>query len=106
MKAEELSKLNEVVGILSNYPTNYQAKALLGQITRFINNNRGNRFQKTILSNAGILEGSNKPVEIIQEESRISLMDAKRIRESQDESDENVLATSETIRKTRRKKAE
>jgi hypothetical protein len=49
------------------------------------------------MNNAGILEGSNKPKDVIEKENRISLMDAKKKR---DESIVQEVVTS--VRKSRK----
>lgn len=99
MEQNDIKQLTDTIGVLSKY-NDFATRALIGQIQRYINNNRSNnRFKPQIMSDAGILEGSNKPKEVVDKESRVSLMEAKEMYEA------NVLATSETtIKKTRKKK--
>ncbi len=94
MTNEELKVLTDAIGVLSNYPANYRAKALAGQISNFLNNNRTNRFERQINTTAGVLNA--KQIEYAPTK-KISLMEAKELNENQN-AEGNVLATSETKR--------
>jgi len=94
MTNEELKVLTDAIGVLSNYPANYRAKALAGQISNFLNNNRINRFERQINPNAGVLNA--KQIEYTQPK-KISLMEAKELNEIEN-AEGNILATSETKR--------
>jgi len=94
MTNDELKVLTDAIGVLTNYPANYRAKALAGQISNFLNNNRTNRFERQINSNAGILNA--KQIEY-KAEPKITLMQAKEMNEMEN-AETNVLATSETKR--------
>jgi hypothetical protein len=94
MTNEELKVLTDAIGVLSNYPANYRAKALAGQISNFLNNNRTNRFERQINPNAGVLNA--KQIEYTQPK-KISLMEAKELNEIEN-AEGNILATSETKR--------
>jgi hypothetical protein len=87
MTNEDLKQIAEILPILAKYPTNYQAKSLLQQIQRILNNN----------SKGGILAPQPKSTSQIIEDKRVSLLEAKQIREEIIEAEEptNVLATSE-----------
>jgi hypothetical protein len=97
MTNEDLKQIAEILPILAKYPTNYQAKSLLQQIQRILNNNNGNRFKPVTNSKGGILAPQPKSTSQIIEDKRVSLLEAKQIREEIIEAEEptNVLATSE-----------
>ena len=97
MTNEDLKQIAEILPILAKYPTNYQAKSLTQQIQRILNNNNGNRFKPVTNSNGGILAPQPKTQSQVIEDKRVSLLEAKQIREEGIQEDEpvNVLATSE-----------
>jgi hypothetical protein len=97
MTNEDLKQIAEILPILAKYPTNYQAKSLLQQIQRILNNNNGNRFKPVTNTKGGILAPQPKSTSQIIEDKRVSLLEAKQIREEIIEAEEpvNVLATSE-----------
>ncbi len=97
MEQNDIKQLTDTIGVLSKY-NDFASRALSGQIQRYINNNRSNnRFKPQVMGDAGILEGSNKPKDVIEKENRISLMDAKKKR---DESIVQEVVTS--VRKSRK----
>ena len=105
MTNEDLKQIAELLPILSKYPTNYQAKSLLQQIQRILNNNSGNRFKSVRNTNGGILAPEPKTQSQIIEDKRVSLMEAKRLNEeNQDNESGQVLAHSENIKRTRKPK--
>jgi hypothetical protein len=97
MTNEDLKQIAEILPVLAKYPTNYQAKSLLQQIQRILNNNNGNRFKPVTNTKGGILAPQPKSTSQIIEVKRVSLLEAKQIREEIIEAEEpvNVLATSE-----------
>ena len=97
MTSEDLKQIADILPTLAKYPTNYQAKTLMQQIQRILNNNNGNRFKAVKNTNGGILAPEPKTQSQIIEDKRVSLLEAKRLREEgiQEEEPVNVLATSE-----------
>jgi len=97
MTNEDLKQIADILPVLAKYPTNYQAKALMQQIQRILNNNHGNRFKPVTNSKGGILAPAPKTQSQIIEDKRVSLLEAKQIREEGIEDNEpvNILATSE-----------
>lgn len=97
MTSEDLKQIAELLPILAKYPTNYQAKSLMQQIQRILNNNSGNRFKLVTNSKGGILAPEPKTQSQIIEDKRVSLLEAKRIREEgfAEEEPVNLLVTSE-----------
>jgi hypothetical protein len=97
MTNEDLNKVAEILPILAKYPSNYQAKSVMQQVQRLLNNNQGNRFKLVTNSKGGILQPEPKTTSQIIEDKRVSLLEAKQIREEGllNEEPTNVLATSE-----------
>lgn len=103
MTNEDLKQISELLPILSKYPTNYQAKSLMQQIQRILNNNSGNRFKAIRNTNGGILAPEPKTQSQIIEDKRVSLMEAKRLNEEGLNSEPtDVLAHSENVKRTRK----
>jgi hypothetical protein len=97
MNPEDSKILTDAIGMLTKYP-DYNSRSLSAQIQKYLNARKhGNRFAPQTINNAGILEGSNKPKDVIEKENRISLMDAKKKR---DESIVQEVVTS--VRKSRK----
>ncbi len=89
--------LTDAIGMLTKYP-DYNSRSLSAQIQKYLNARKhGNRFAPQTMNNAGILEGSNKPKDVIDKENRISLMDAKKMREQSVEQE-----VEKTVRKSRK----
>ncbi len=97
MNPEDSKILTDAIGMLTKYP-DYNSRSLSTQIQKYLNARKhGNRFAPQTMNNAGILEGSNKPKDVIDKENRISLMDAKRMREQSVEQE-----VEKTVRKSRK----
>ena len=101
MTAEDLKQIADLIPTLAKYPNNFQAKSLLNQVQRILNNNSNNRFKKVANANGGILAKNEAPSQSqIIGEKRVSLLEAKEIRNeidniNDDYVENNVLATSE-----------
>lgn len=97
MTSEDLKQIADLLPTLAKYPTNYQAKSLMQQIQRILNNNSGNRFKPVTNSKGGILAPQPKTTSQIIEDKRVSLLEAREIRQEIIDAEEpvNVLATSE-----------
>lgn len=103
MTNEDLKQIADLLPILAKYPTNYQAKSLMQQIQRILNNNSGNRFKAIRNTNGGILAPEPKTQSQLIEDMRVSLMEAKRINEQGlDNEPTDVLAHSENVKRTRK----
>jgi cell division protein YceG involved in septum cleavage len=110
MTNEEKEKLNEAVGILNSYGSNYAAKALAAQITKFLANLKtgGSRFAPSNGGNnilSAVKEGQEvKPKQTIQK--RTSLKEVMEMQNEDEQEDEggNVLATSEDEPRKKRTK--
>jgi hypothetical protein len=97
MNPEDSKILTDAIGMLTKY-ADYNSRSLSAQIQKYLNARKhGNRFAPQTMNNAGILEGSNKPKDVIEKENRISLMDAKRMREQSVEQE-----VEKTVRKSRK----
>ncbi len=97
MNPEDSKILTDAIGMLTKYP-DYNSRSLSAQIQKYLNARKhGNRFAPQTMNNAGILEGSNKPKDVIDKENRISLMDAKKLREQIVEQE-----VEKTVRKSRK----
>jgi len=97
MNPEDSKILTDAIGMLTKYP-DYNSRSLSAQIQKYLNARKhGNRFAPQTTNNAGILEGSNKPKDVIDKENRISLMDAKKMREQSVEQE-----VEKTVRKSRK----
>ena len=83
MTNEELQKLTDIIVLSAQYPSDFALRALSQQVQRYLQNNRGagNRFQPQKNTGGGILEPKTKTVAEIITEKRVSLMEAKEIRE-------------------------
>lgn len=104
MTNEDLKQIADLLPTLAKYPTNYQAKSLMQQIQRILNNNSGNRFKLVRNANGGILAPEPKTQSQIIEDKRVSLMEAKRLHEEGlDSEPTDVLAHSENTPKRTRK---
>lgn len=97
MTSEDLKQISDLLPTLAKYPTNYQAKSLMQQIQRILNNNSGNRFKAVTNTKGGILAPEPKSTSQIIEDKRVSLLEAKQIRQEIIDNEEpvNILATSE-----------
>ena len=83
MTNEELQKLTDIIVLSAQYPSDFALRALSQQVQRYLQNNRGagNRFQPQKNTGGGILEPKTKTVAEIITEKRVTLMEAKEIRE-------------------------
>lgn len=107
MNIEDLKQIADLLPTLAKYPTNYQAKSLAQQIQRMLNNNHNNRFKAVKNSNGGILAPAPKTQTQLIEDKRVSLMEAKKLRDEivnenyDDNSDNNELNLIENKTKKR-----
>ena len=83
MTNEELQKLTDIIVLSAKYPNDFGLRALSQQVQRYLQNNKGsgNRFQPQKNTGGGILKPEEKTIAEIITEKRISLMEAKEIRE-------------------------
>ena len=83
MTTEELQKLTDIIVLSAQYPSDFALRALSQQVQRYLQNNKGsgNRFQPQKNTGGGILEPKTKTVAEIITEKRVTLMEAKEIRE-------------------------
>lgn len=83
MTNEELQKLTDIIVLSAQYPSDFALRALSQQVQRYLQNNKGsgNRFQPQKNTGGGILEPKTKSVAEIITEKRVTLMEAKEIRE-------------------------
>lgn len=83
MTTEELQKLTDIIVLSAQYPSDFALRALSQQVQRYLQNNKGsgNRFQPQKNTGGGILEPKTKSISEIITEKRVTLMEAKDIRE-------------------------
>lgn len=80
MEQNDIKVLTDAIGMLTKY-NDFASKSLAAQIQRFLATRRtGNKFAPQQMKGAGILEGSNKPKDVIDKESRMTLMEAAQKR--------------------------
>ncbi len=83
MTNEELKTLTEIIVLSAKYPSDFGLRALSQQVQRYLQNNKGsgNRFQPQKNTGGGILKPDEKTISEIITEKRVTLMEAKEIRE-------------------------